>query len=239
MNNDHSFEKWAGIAAVVSAPVALASIVAPLPVVNFDMSVFTEPAGVLQRGAQVAGWLRASLLLDFFGYYLLIAPLILVLRRQLKRQAPDWARLFASCLQLYVVIGLAGAAVLAAVSPRLLAQYATVAGDRRFMVEGLYSLAWDTVYGGLWNILEVLVAGIGWLGFGLLMRRERPFAGVVTIVLGAACLIDAVGNIVGIKALSEPGLYIYLVLAPAWALGMGLKLLRQRAGVVSGAFSPA
>jgi hypothetical protein len=225
------FQRWAAIAAIVSAPLALASIIVPLPAVDWDMNVFSDPVGILRRGEQVVGPLRLSMLLDLFGYYLLIAPVILVMGAWVRARSPLGARLFTGALMVYVLLGSSGAAVLAGASPRLLRAYATAAPEQRFAIEGLYNLLWDAIYGGLWNILEVLVAGIGWLGVGLLLRRERRFVGWWTIVLGVSCLLDAAGNIFDVKSVGELGLYAYLLLAPLWALILGISLLRRPAAV--------
>jgi hypothetical protein len=228
MRDHDSFQRWAAVAAIVSAPLALASILLPLPAIDYDVATFADPISVLRRGAAAAGLMRASLLADMLGYYLLIAPLVMVLRTWLEPRARTWTRLFTGCLLVYVVVGAAGAAMLAAASPRLmLAHAAATSADQRFAIESVYYTLWDTIYGGLWNIFEELVAGVGWLGIGLLLRRDRPVLGVVTIVLGAACLLDAAGNMFAWKTAADTGLYIYLLLAPAWALTLGLILLRR------------
>jgi hypothetical protein len=82
-------------------------------------------------------------------------------------------------------------------------------------------------YGGLWNRLEVLLAGIWWLGIGLATRKERPAFGNTSMILGAASLLDRIGNILGIGPVAETGLSIYLYLAPVWALWFGVSLLRS------------
>jgi hypothetical protein len=222
-----SFQRWAATAAIAAAPVALASIVWPLPVIDYDLGAFADPLGFLRLGEAGAQAMRTSLLLDLFGYYLLVAPLILVLEAWLRRRAPDWARLFAGCLLTYVLLGAIGASVLAGASPRLLRMYATATAEQRHTLQLLYGTLWDAIYGGLWNILEVLLAGVGWLGLGWLLRRERPILGVVTMVLGVACLLDALGNIFGWKTVAEVGLYVYLLLAVAWPLALGINLLRR------------
>jgi hypothetical protein len=238
MGTETSFQRWAAISAIVSAPLALASIVAPLPAVGWDMDVFSDPVSILRRGEQVVGALRMSLLLDLFGYYLLIAPVVLVLPAWAKRRGALATRLFAGALVVYVLLGAAGAAVLAGASPRLLRAYGTAPPEQRAVIEGLYNLLWDAIYGGIWNILEVLVAGIGWLGLGLVLRRERRFVGWWTIVLGLCCLLDATGNILGVTALGEVGLYAYLLLAPLWAAIVGISLLRRPAAL-DGSAPPA
>jgi hypothetical protein len=222
-----SFRRWAAGLAIASAVVALASMILPLPAVDYDVEAFTSPARLLETGNRGALFMKWSLILDMFGYYLLIAPLALLLRRWLA-PAGDWATLFSALLLAYVLIGAAGAAVLAATLPRLMSVYTVVGPEQRATLAALFNGFWDAVYGGLWNILETLLAGVGWLGLGWLLRRQgRPFAGVVTMVLGAACLVDVVGNVLGRERLAQPGLYVYLLLGPLWAAGMGITLLRR------------
>jgi hypothetical protein len=67
------------------------------------------------------------------------------------------------------------------------------------------------VSGHPWNILEQILAGVGWLGFGWLERTRRPWLGHLSIVLGLSCPID----------------FAYLVLAPLWAAWVGVRLLRE------------
>jgi hypothetical protein len=221
------FQWYAGVAAIVSAPLALASLIMPLAGVGWDMTAFDDPLLFLGSGGRGARLLRAGLLLDMLGYYLLIAPLLLVLGRWARGRGGDWARMFLGCLTAYVFIGACGAAVLAGVLPRLVADYPATLADQRPALRAIYQAAMDAVYGGLWNILEELLAGVGWLGLGVLFRRERRWLGWFTIALGAACLLDAAGNMLGQRWLSEPGLYLYLLLAPAWALVMGLDMRKR------------
>jgi hypothetical protein len=227
MRRADSFQWYAAMAALASVPLALASLAVPLHAVDYDMSAFTNPVAFLGSGGRGARLMKAGLVLDMFGYYLLLAPMLLVLGRWAWGRGGEWARLCISCLFGYVLVGACGAAVLAGVLPRLIANYPATLADQRPVLEALYLAAMDAVYGGLWNMLEVLLAGVGWLGLGVLFRRERRWLGTGTMLLGAACLADAAGNVLGLRWLSEPGLYVYLVLAPAWALVMGLDMLKR------------
>ena len=87
----------------------------------------------------------------------------------------------------------------------------------------------DGIYRGLWNLLEELLAGIGWLGFGLVLWAERRRLGIASMVLGAACLLDSFGTAINVDAVSSTGLTVYLVLAPVWACWIGVGLLRPAA----------
>jgi hypothetical protein len=223
-----SFQRWAALAAVASAPVALASIFVGLPAVNYDFGALSHPLTLIERGgAGVANALRWGAILDMFGYYLLIAPLALFLDAWLRVRHGLWARLFAGGLLAYVLVGAAGAAVLAAVTPRLFGLYASASAEQRPAIGALYVTVNDAVSAGLWNLLEEVVVGVGWLGLGVLLRRERPVVGIVTIVLGAACLLDGTGVIFGWEGLATAALGLYVLLAPLWALVLGVALLRR------------
>ncbi len=119
-----------------------------------------------------------------------------------------------------------GAAILAAVIPPLVVTYGADAAQKA-TIEMVFDATTNLVYGGLWNILEVFIVGVGWIGIGLILRRERRAIGITTVILGVAALFDSVGTTLGIVALAELGLYIYLVLAPIWALWLGIDLLRK------------
>jgi hypothetical protein len=68
---------------------------------------------------------------------------------------------------------------------------------------------------------------IGWIGIGLILRHERRAIGISTVILGVAALVGSVGTTLGIAPLAQLGLCVYLVLAPIWALWLGIDLLRK------------
>lgn len=225
MNKPYSFQRMAAWTAVLAAPLAIGSNVLTLTAVDFNFDAFSNTLLLLQAGADGAALWRWSMILDMFGYYLLLTPLTLVLWRWLKPQNPEWVGLFTLCLLAYILIGAMGAAILATVIPPLMvAQAAATPG-----VEVVFTAFMDMVYGGLWNILEEFIAGIGWIGLGLTLRHQRRALGVTTIILGAAALTDSLSNMLGIEPLAVLALNIYLLLAPVWALWLGISLLRKPA----------
>ena len=76
------------------------------------------------------------------------------------------------------------------------------------------------------QLLEEFLAGVGWIGVGAALRLRYRRLGLVTIILGAACLVDSAGTALNIDAISSAGLTTYLVLAPVWACWLGAGLLR-------------
>jgi hypothetical protein len=226
-SSDRSFRRFAGAAAVVSIVPALASLFVAMPAVDWDWNTISDLMLFLRTGARGAALGRWSMVADMFGYYLLIAPAVIYLGRDLQRRGGLWTRLFTSSLLAYVLIGAMGAAVLAAAMPALMTAHVTAAPAERAAIETVYRALTDAVYGGLWNILEEVVAGVGWLGLGWLKHARRPRLGKLTMALGAACLLDGLANVAGAKPVADIGLYAYLLLAPAWAVWVGLRILRD------------
>lgn len=224
--DDPSFRSMAAIAAIVSMPLAIGNLVAMLVAAGGDLDALTDPLILLHIGPAGAEWWRWSMILDLFGYYLLIVPLTLLLRDRLRHRGRNWIDLFTACLLAYSLIGSIGATILATVTPSMIANYAGASASQKAVlaiVSGSYS---DAIYRGLWNLLEECLAGVGWLGLGIFLRGELPGSGWIAILLGAACLVDSAGTILNLDAVSMLGLVPYLVLAPIWALWTGVSLLR-------------
>lgn len=73
---------------------------------------FSNPLALLSSGAAAAQTLRWSMVLDIFGYYLLLVPAIVFLWLQLKSKGAHISGFAISGL-LYVLAGAGGAAILA------------------------------------------------------------------------------------------------------------------------------
>ena len=228
MISDRSFSHMAAIAAIASLPLAVGNLFAMLATVHFDFNGMTNPLVLLHAGAAAAPLWRWSMILDIFGYYLPIVPLILLLRSSLRHRGPNWIDLFALCLLAYSIIGAIGGAMLATALPTLIREYATASSSHHMSLQAVFTGYTDGIYRGLWNMLEEFLAGIGWIGFGLVLRTERRRLGMVSIVLGAACLVDSLGTALNIDAIASTALTVYLVLAPTWACWMGVDLLRTQ-----------
>jgi hypothetical protein len=161
------------------------------------------------------------------GYYLPLLPVALFLWHWLKSKGPAWVRFYTFCGLGYILIGAIGAAILAAVWPPLINAYTQASAQQRAVLETVFDTIANMVVWGMWNILEELLAGIWFLGIGLLLRSERRIFSIASIVLGISALLDSIGMILDIRALADLGLYVYLVLAPIWALWLGIDLLRK------------
>jgi hypothetical protein len=229
IRDERSFRRVAAIAAIVSVPFAAGNLVTALAAVGFDLNAISRPLALINRGASAATLWHWSMLLDTFGYYLLIVPLVLLLRSALRHQSPNWIDLSVLCLVVYCFIGALGGAMLATAVPTLIKDYATATVQHRAILETTFNGYSDAVYRGLWNMLEEFLGGVAWVSIGLVLRREHHRLGQTTILLGVACLVDGIGTALNLDAVATIGLTLYLVLAPAWACWIGIRFLSDDA----------
>jgi hypothetical protein len=229
MNEHLSFQRFAALAAILSCPLALVSIVLSSVATDFNMEASNNLAfwlPWLSIGTDGARLLRWGLILDMLSYYLPLLPVALFLWRWLRSRNPDWVLFYTSCGLGYILVGAIGAAILAAVHPPLISAYTQASVEQRQVLEAVYSASGNIVYGGMWGILEVLLAGIWFLGIGLLLRGERHLFSIFSVILGISALLGLLGVILSIEAISLLGV-IYGLLAPIWALWLGIDLLRK------------
>ena len=227
MSDHQSFQRFAALAAIISFPLALGNIVLSGMAIDFKfMDAVTNPALWLAVGADGASLLRWGMILDMLSYYLPLLPVALFLWRWLGSRNPNWVLFYTSCGLGYILIGAIGAMILAAVHPPLINAYAQASVEQRPVLETVFSAIGNMVYRGMWGILEVLLAGIWFLGIGLLLRGERRIFSIVSMIIGASALLGSLGVILGIEAIALLGV-IYGLLAPVWALWLGIDLLRK------------
>ena len=228
MTKVRSFQRFAALSAVLSFPLAIASNVLQGLPTNFNSDIFTNPTLMLSIGANGASLMRWGLILDMLGYYLLLLPSALFLHTWCGSKSRDWVRFYSLCGFGYILVGAAGAAILASVHPPLITAYAQgTSAAQRAVIETVFINTWNVVYGGLWNVLGELLAGVWLIGIGWLLRGERRFFSVITLLLGLGALLDSLGTVLGIGALALPGLSIFVGLLPIWALWLGIDLLRK------------
>ena len=228
MNNDASFQRLAAVTSLLATLLAFGSIGSQAVVLGVNTDPFSNPVSILESGANGASLIRWGMILDMFGYYLLLVPLALLLWSRLKPKNMNLATLFTFCGLAYILVGALGAATLAAISPPLIEGYGQASIQQRQMYEVVFSGFLNAVYVGLWNLLESSLGGIWWLGIGLLLRREQPALGLFTTALGIFALLDAFGRILNVQIIYTVGLAGVLLLIPIWTLWFGIDLLGSR-----------
>ncbi|HLO13571.1 MAG TPA: DUF4386 family protein [Anaerolineales bacterium] len=227
MRVNQSFQRFTAVTAIVSFFSALASDVLQGIPVHFSPDVMSDPTVILSVGATGANLLRWGLILDMLGYYLPLIPVVLFIGHWFRSRNPDWIRFYTFCGLGYILIGATGAVVLAAIQLPLVNAYAQASGEQHYVLETVTRIIWNMVYGGMWNILGELLVGIWFFGAGSLLRTERRALGIVSMIVGISAVLDSLGMMLGLEALALLGLSIFLVLAPVWALWLGIDLLRK------------
>lgn len=226
------YRQVAAWAAILSMPLAYGTLVLSFVGIgsdaqSFDQAVNQNAAIILPLLAQrplLPWW---SSILDFFGFYLLLLPLILYLHRWLRPRKPEWVDLFTVCGLGYVLLGAMGAAMLAFVFSQQATIYAQGGELERQIATAVFAVFGDAIQRGVWGMLDPILAGVWWLGIGWLLKEERRRLGWLTAALGIANLIGGFGEVVRLSPVAALGLGIYFLLAPLWAAWTGLELLRR------------
>lgn len=235
MNNNTSFKRIAAITAIISAPLALANLYFFLAAGNFNFDLMSDPAGFIGIGAERAELVRWSWILDVFGRYLLVTPAALYLWHWLKPKNPNLMSMYTVFGLAHIFIGALAGTLLASVWPPMIRAYAQASEAQREMLRVVFEATVHLNHAGWFNILEVILGGFWLLGIGLILRRERRVLGIATIVLGIASLVIGVETTLQIEALTMPGVFIYLVFGPVWALWLGVVIARGAEAGLAGA----
>ncbi len=212
-----------GAMSILSGLLALACIWVGAMAVEYNLEAFSDPILTLRYAHhyELAKWFN---LLDLFGYYLLLLPLIFYFHQQYKYRSP-WMSLFTFSGAAYVLTGALGAAILAALWPEQMKDYLTSSADNTSLNIALFKTTTLLVTKGMWNILEVLFAAVWWIGLGRLLYSDSKIIGLLTIITGISTFIDAAGNIFSVQVMSDLGLNIYLILGIAWPVVIGISLV--------------
>lgn len=231
--NDRQLWRWAARGAILSGIVEIGAIVLTLIAANGSSNTAPTAAFALTHYSPTP--LHWSYVLDMVSYPLLL-PLILFLWTWLRGQDRNAVDLYSISALIYVIVGSIGAAILAIVLPDLIRSYA--AGPHAVLVV-TYRTVENSVQSGMWELLEGIVAGVWYVGMGLMLRRTWTILGWVTVLEGALALIDALGQILNVAALTTAGIgIIWVMLFPIWALWIGIALLRTPVEVSAPAVVP-
>src|SRR5437899_1016709 len=169
MNNDASFQRLVAVTSILATLLAFGSIGFQAVVLGVNVDPFSNPTSILGVGANGATLFRWGMILDMFGYYLLLAPLALLLWSRLQPKGMNLITLSTFCGLAYMLIGAIGAATLAAISLPFIEGYGRASVQQHQMYEVVFGSFINAVYVGLWNLLESSLGGIWWLGIGLFL----------------------------------------------------------------------
>ena len=227
MSRAEPFQRLAGVLAIVAGPLAWASLVVGLSVVDYDFERFSDPQAILNLGPAVAATIRWSFWLSMCGSYLFVIPVTMWLSSTLRIADQQIVRWYTLCGLSYLGLGAMGAALLAAVWPLLISLYATAAPEQQASVLISFTTATAIAEDGLQGVLQNVVGSVWLLGIGVLLWRRLRFLGGFTCLLGAMLAVTALGALLGSEALSLLGLSATILLAPLWSIWTGVLALRQ------------
>lgn len=222
----HKDQRAIGLITVLSGIIALGSMLVGLMATDFNFETFSNPVELLSLTGNTPILIRWFMLLDMFGYYLLLLPIVWYTYRKLEAITP-WAHVITSSGFAYIVIGSIGASALAAAWPSLIHEYQVADNGNKEVYKAAFTLSNDLVVKGIWNTLEVWLAGVWWLGIGIFTIKGRALK-ITTIILGIGSIIDGLGETLGTPFIAEIGLNIYLLFAIVWAVWIGIAMMRGK-----------
>lgn len=226
MAKSYNFQRLAAIAAILSGLLAWGSLVVGLSGVGYDFEVFSDANLLIQAGAEAATLVRWSLLMNLFGNYLLLTPLALFLWYWLRSEDPLYTTLYSVAGLIYILCGALGAGILAAMWPQIMTDHAQADGAQQETLLALFKTVTGIAQDGIQGPVQNVPAAIWFLGIGrLLISKRRAFA-IFSIILGVFLLLNGIGAIFEIEMLTLIGLTANVLLAPLWALWIGITLLR-------------
>ncbi|MCA9994521.1 MAG: DUF4386 family protein [Anaerolineales bacterium] len=222
-----SFGRLTAVLAMLAGVCALLSLVVGLAGVNYDFDVFSDSSSLIAAGATAARFIRWSYWLNMVGNYLFMLPLALLLYQWTKPAQPEYARLFTACGFIYILLGAAGSAILAATWPVLMERYAGETAVNQPILAANFLLVTAIAEGGLHGVVQNLAGSVWFGGMGSLLRSKRRGLGVFAVVIGVFLLLNTLGNLFNVEALSLVGLMANIVLGPVWTIWFGVVLLKN------------
>ncbi|MBL0183855.1 MAG: hypothetical protein IPP96_16840 [Chitinophagaceae bacterium] len=219
--------KTVGVLTILSGKIALLCMILAAIGVDFHFEVFNNPSLMLTLPGVNAAASKWSMICDMLGYYMLLLPVIYYLHDWMRDKTP-WSNLLTFCGLAYVLIGCIGAAILAVAYPQALHAYPAAAPEMQQIIKSNFEWVNSMVYGGMWNLLEVVFAGMWWLFVGvLLFKAAHKGIGLLTVILGCFSLLDGFSGMIENAALHETALNVYLYGSIVWALWIGGLIYRK------------
>lgn len=224
MSSDRNLAGWATI---LSGIIAFTSYTLVAAAVNFNFEFFSDATIIFSTEGVSSKLLRWSMITDVFGYYLLLLPVLFVLHEWMKTKTA-WAAVFTTCGGIYIVAGAAGAAILGSAWPALLDKYPSASPEQQEIIRQNFETLALVVVNGIWNLLDALAFGVWFIAIGILLKKQHAFLGWFTLLTGICSALDFAGNMLGLKALADAALNLYLILAPLWAIVFGATMRRNQ-----------
>jgi hypothetical protein len=222
--NGRRFVAWVAIASALLGWINVSLFVAAT---GGDFALVFKPAVFLTLSPIAQGCFHWSMVLDTLSFYL---PFLVVggyLWSELRDKHGAAIDMAALCIVVYVVLGVAGAAIQFSALPALTAMHA----DGDAMAKSASEAAWLGIAifteRGLW-LMEGPVMGFWAIVMGRAMRASGLPFGRLLVTVGLCYCVAFVAGVLGADEIGDIIEMIFIVLLPLWALLSGVAMLRQR-----------
>ncbi len=226
MNNETSFKRITAISTVIAALLILGSTVILSMAVNFNFDFLSAPGDLITAGldAGAAQLFRWGSILELFGLFLFYIPLTLYLWYWLEPRKPRWVTLYTVLGLISIVIGTIGATIRATFWPSMMVAHPQAAEAQRQALEVVFKAVTDFTFEGLYPV-DLLLAGLWYLGIGMVLRSERRVLAVTTLILGLAFFGAGIGWLFQVDPLAR--LELIFIIQPIWLVWIGIIIWRH------------
>ncbi len=230
MNNEDLFRRIAAISAVIAALLILVATIVLVLAVDFNFDFLANPADLITAGldAEAAGLFRWGSILELLGSFILLIPPALYLWQWLKPQNPGLVNMATVFGLGSIFIGVIGAAIRANFWPPMMIAYPEAGEAQRQVLEVVFRSVTEFNFEGLYGV-DSLLAGLWWLGIGLVLRGEKRILGLATTLMGVAILGTGVGWLFRVDPLARLELFYFF--EPFWAIWLGIVILRDKEAI--------
>jgi hypothetical protein len=226
MNNETLFGRMTAVSTIISALLILAaSVVLPMAI-DFNFEFLSNPADLITAGldADAVGLFRWGSILELLGYFVFLIPATLYLWYWLRPRNPTLASLATIFGLGSIFIGIIDAAIRAGFWPPMMNAYPQTAEAQREVLQVVFRSVTDFTFEGLYATDSIL-AGLWWVGIGLILRAERRVLGIATAIMGIAILGAGFGWMLGVDTLARlENVYFF---QPFWAIWLAVAILRH------------
>jgi hypothetical protein len=230
MNDSGRFQRVAGISAILLPLITTGNVITLFAPINNNANALTDPALLLSVGARGANLFHWSMVFDIFSY-LAFAPLALFCWVWFKDQNRGMVLLYTCCGLAYSFLGSIGAAILGAVIPKMINDYAAASAAQQEAMRIVAGTFYQAISHGVWNPLEILMVSLWFLGIGWRLLKERRGLGILALVISSFALLDPLGWILNNDLIFNIG-GGGTILIQFWSLLFGIDLLRRRVPVL-------
>ena len=221
-------QRFVAWTAIIGATLAWFHVLSYMMTGGGDLEALFKPAVALSLGASAQAWFLISMLVDCFGYYLPFLAVGAYLWSQQRAAHGALADTALLCLVVYVVLGVAGAAMQIAALPPLTALHGSADPATKAASEAAWLALVHGTERGLW-LLSGPVLAFWAIVTGRHLLGERRVWGKLLTACGALYAVGFVSALVGPDALTQGSQFLALLMLPLWMLLYGSGLLRRHA----------